>query len=525
MLGVAVNKISPHHIRGISSIDSDCLREEIARCNPLRILIVISGAIHQGIVSGVVPTAQIHVINILHGQDRNGQPDGKFDFIILDGMGCGEDIYSYLVHTENLLMERGTIAVTGYCHNGKGTLIQRAIFRFLHDRSSYCLFHVGCNSQSRLAILRHYPEGTKSYSINETYDSEFYKKCRDMHQVIIPPLAKVVYERFKPASVIDLGCGAGMWLDAFRNVGVRDVDGIDGSDAATYEAPVTSRIDIRRHDLRMKFNAPKKYDLCLCLDVIEHIEPEFEDNLIWSCVHASDTILFSSPTPGQGGAGHVNERPISHWVEKFFSYGYLFFDEIRPLLEGMPYQVEMTYHRNIYVVKKLLSQKQASSPSCLRFRDILVDKERRIEDLSLQRYAAREEIVRISKQVESLQEMRYDGGVLNFRIPNLSISLDEGHCFTYSFRTAAGQFFSQLPLYQAAVLYEDGKPLYQGKTLHDDIRLLGLGRYSMWRNNIYFSSSDNSDPRNNGRIYEFKVPSYIHLLENLPDDVVKKFCL
>lgn len=50
-------------------------------------------------------------------------------------------------------------------------------------------------------------------------------------------------------------------------------------------------------------------------------------------------------------------------------------------------------------------------------------------------------------------------------------------------------------------LMEDGKPLAPAHAIHDDIRNNGKGRWSHWRQNIYFSSSDGSDPRQNKRKY------------------------
>jgi len=53
------------------------------------------------------------------------------------------------------------------------------------------------------------------------------------------------------------------------------------------------------------------------------------------------------------------------------------------------------------------------------------------------------------------------------------------------------------------VLFEDGKLLGPPRSIHADIREKGGGRYSHWtRETLYFSSSDNSDPRTNGRKYE-----------------------
>jgi hypothetical protein len=51
------------------------------------------------------------------------------------------------------------------------------------------------------------------------------------------------------------------------------------------------------------------------------------------------------------------------------------------------------------------------------------------------------------------------------------------------------------------ILLEDGLPLAAPHSAHDEIRRLGRGRYSHWGRCVYFSTSDNTDPRKNGRVY------------------------
>jgi glycosyltransferase involved in cell wall biosynthesis len=52
-------------------------------------------------------------------------------------------------------------------------------------------------------------------------------------------------------------------------------------------------------------------------------------------------------------------------------------------------------------------------------------------------------------------------------------------------------------------LLENGVVIGLRRCQHDDIRDLGGGRYSHWGRHIYFSTPDNSDPRTNGRTYNF----------------------
>jgi hypothetical protein len=57
------------------------------------------------------------------------------------------------------------------------------------------------------------------------------------------------------------------------------------------------------------------------------------------------------------------------------------------------------------------------------------------------------------------------------------------------------------PSCSTVMLFEDGHLLGPSHSLHIDIRCLGQGRYSHWDNNLYFSTSDGSDPNSNGRKY------------------------
>jgi hypothetical protein len=56
-------------------------------------------------------------------------------------------------------------------------------------------------------------------------------------------------------------------------------------------------------------------------------------------------------------------------------------------------------------------------------------------------------------------------------------------------------------------LFESNKPLGPAHSLHADVREKGLGHYSHWGDYLYFSTSDNSDPRRNARRYSYRIDS------------------
>jgi hypothetical protein len=53
------------------------------------------------------------------------------------------------------------------------------------------------------------------------------------------------------------------------------------------------------------------------------------------------------------------------------------------------------------------------------------------------------------------------------------------------------------------MLYEDGRMLGLAHAMHDHIVRFGKGRFSHYGPNLYFSTSDNSDPNQNGRTYAY----------------------
>ena len=69
---------------------------------------------------------------------------------------------------------------------------------------------------------------------------------------------------------------------------------------------------------------------------------------------------------------------------------------------------------------------------------------------------------------------------------------------------------SDAPSASRLVLYENDRELGPAHTQHDAIRQIGRGAYSHWQDSLYFSTSDRSDPRTNGRTYRL-VPRSLRL--------------
>ena len=69
-----------------------------------------------------------------------------------------------------------------------------------------------------------------------------------------------------------------------------------------------------------------------------------------------------------------------------------------------------------------------------------------------------------------------------------------------------------MPERSSLVVYENGMKLGPAHALHYQIRDGGHGAYSHWNRALIFSSSDNTDPRTNGRRYSIEVATELNLL-------------
>jgi hypothetical protein len=72
------------------------------------------------------------------------------------------------------------------------------------------------------------------------------------------------------------------------------------------------------------------------------------------------------------------------------------------------------------------------------------------------------------------------------------------------------------PFISTLRLREDGRDLGPSHSLHSDISSEGQGRYSHWAHNLIFSTSDNTDPRDNARTYAVIRPPNLPFLLSSP---------
>lgn len=155
------------------------------------------------------------------------------------------------------------------------------------------------------------------------YNADFYDMTIRTELPSAHIVVSAINDLFHPKSVIDIGCGCGIYLKAFYDLGITDIVGYDGSEWAVKKSLLQQGFIIQQ-DFTKSFNAGKKYDLGICVEVAEHIPFEFSDKLIDTITSCSETIIFTAAPPGQQGFNHINLQTREFWINKFTDRGFYY---------------------------------------------------------------------------------------------------------------------------------------------------------------------------------------------------------
>jgi GT2 family glycosyltransferase len=122
-----------------------------------------------------------------------------------------------------------------------------------------------------------------------------------------------------PRTVMDVGCAMGFLVEALRDRGV-EAFGIDISEYALQHV----REDIRPYVWKASIldPLPGRYDLIVCIEVLEHLPSSEVEKAINHLCQAADDILFSSTPHDFGEPTHLNAQPPEYWAEQFARRGF-----------------------------------------------------------------------------------------------------------------------------------------------------------------------------------------------------------
>lgn len=183
-----------------------------------------------------------------------------------------------------------------------------------------------------------------------SYPPSVYEMIGGRARTAAEVVAPMVLERVAAGSAVDYGCGTGDWLAALRDLGVRDVLGVDGPWADRGQLAIAPE-ELRVHDLSRPFDAGRAFDLAICLEVMGHVAPEREAAVLDTLAALAPVLLFSAPVPEQPGVGPgpFNNRWPEYWAKRFAERGMAWVDCLRPAVWDDP-RVAWWYAQNIALV-------------------------------------------------------------------------------------------------------------------------------------------------------------------------------
>lgn len=181
-----------------------------------------------------------------------------------------------------------------------------------------------------------------------TFTPEVYAQIREGARRSAEALVPLVIDLIRPARVVDVGCGEGMFAREFAARGchvlaldesvetphfvahAQDDGGgrvdfhharLDDGDAWAYDAvresEATAAVHGEPHPRPSVGERGFPYDLAVCLEVAEHLPAGAGDGLVRTLCDLAPVVLFSAAVPGQGGHGHLNEQWPDYWTERF----------------------------------------------------------------------------------------------------------------------------------------------------------------------------------------------------------------
>lgn len=140
-----------------------------------------------------------------------------------------------------------------------------------------------------------------------------YEFMEDQEKPFANRLGAWIKNVLNPETVLDIGCGPGHFVDACRYHGI---------DAKGYD--IDERVRGKEHlEYKSVFDIKdEKADIVICLEVAEHIDSDFEDEVVAKVAGATkNTLIWTAAAVGQGGIGHINCKDKQEWADKLTKAG------------------------------------------------------------------------------------------------------------------------------------------------------------------------------------------------------------
>jgi len=162
------------------------------------------------------------------------------------------------------------------------------------------------------------------------YSKEFFKKRHSKDNKWKLKIGEMLSRIYNLESLVDFGCGEGEYLQGALKYGVRKVLGFEYLFDNVKKYLPTEILEHVKYGNVMESIDCGKFDCAMSIEVAEHILPEKSEAFVDNLVNASKKYILLTAAPcGQGGIGHINERPREFWIEQFIKRDFIYLaDEV-----------------------------------------------------------------------------------------------------------------------------------------------------------------------------------------------------
>lgn len=202
------------------------------------------------------------------------------------------------------------------------------------------------------------PQGIELVSEDKLEGVDGGAWTEEIHQTLYPGnfnegLARYICSEIKPGSVLEFGSGLG-YLARYI---------VDHSDVERYDcvepnemkgcyretsSPRLFPVDIFKD--RLEGLLLDTYELIASIEVAEHIPRSRHSELFdFLASHAAKTVVFSGARVGQGGHGHIAERPEHEWKQEFLDRGCRFLPEQTEAIRAACDTKNINHRQNLMV--------------------------------------------------------------------------------------------------------------------------------------------------------------------------------
>jgi SAM-dependent methyltransferase len=147
---------------------------------------------------------------------------------------------------------------------------------------------------------------------DQGYSTSYYEGIEAANAQVYKLLAATLVEIFSPVSVADVGCGSGGISLALRAKGVERIYPFDFSQASVDMTKSKGFPNAQRLDLTQASEITATADLCLCLEVAEHIPRKYERHLVSLLSQVAPESRFCCGAADAGDVRWKDDSRLQH---------------------------------------------------------------------------------------------------------------------------------------------------------------------------------------------------------------------